>query len=506
MRRALRALHDSWASVAGVALASVAAVVLGAVGGCGAPRMPTAGVTSARTAGSNEPTGEPRCEETAGKAPLDPLIVEWPSTSRAKLEALAHKGVVVVQLHRCAIDVLAGCHAAGDYAYTALTRKHDRVHIADTDALWANVPLGAASLAATLERAGELNVEMTVVGRWEADRDSIAPSELAGQCAGATHVVTAMVTGAFDFYAGSDVAASGGASVLGAGAGGKTSSTFARLDSDGDARKCTNATLADRTPPDGCGALLRLELLAIGAARAPETACPEKTAWDGKECVRTEVVTRVECPPGATLQGEQCIAPALAPKVAQSSVGCRYGDATDCTMQCNPAKGTAGAAVPGDAASCTDLALMYVTGVGVAADPKQAATLYLRACELGSAVGCNQAGMRLEDAIGIAKDDARAAALYRRACDLAKPDGCTNLGRMLANGWGVGKDDGAALEILTRACNLGDPGGCSNLGFFYVKGRGAPEDRQRGVSLLRKGCLAGNKWGCHVLEKLGEKT
>jgi hypothetical protein len=295
-------------------------------------------------------------------------------------------------------------------------------------------------------------------------------------------------------FAGDESSASAGAKVLGAGAGGKTSSTFTRLDADGDEQKCSNSTLADKTPPEGCGALLRLEMLGLGAEKPIEASCPEKSTWDGTECVHTEVVTKVDCPPGAILDGDQCVAPVVK-TAAQKSIGCRYGDATDCTMQCQ---------VQSDPASCADLALMYVSGVGVTKDLKKAVELYLRACDLGSSVGCDQAGMRLEDGLGATKDEAKAVSLYQKACDLAKPDACTNLARMLANGWGVAKDDGKAVDALTRACNLGDPGGCSNLGFFYVKGRGVTEDHARGVSLLRKGCLAGNKWGCDVLKKLGE--
>jgi hypothetical protein len=192
--------------------------------------------------------------------------------------------------------------------------------------------------------------------------------------------------------------------VLGAGAGGKTSSTFTKLDADGDEQKCSNATLADKSPPDGCGALLRLEMLGLGADKPIEASCPEKSTWDGKECVHTEVVTKVDCPEGAILDGDQCVAPVVK-TAAQKSLGCRYGDATDCTMQCQ---------VQNDPASCADLALMHASGVGVQKDLKKAVELYLRACDLGSAVGCDQAGMRLEDGLGATKDEAKAVTLYQK--------------------------------------------------------------------------------------------
>ena len=498
-----------------VAAASALAASVSLVSGCAAGTTKLAS-TQPPTHASGDALGESKCgaptsTASAGSgapgaslAPLEPLLVDWPSTSRAKLEALSHKALVVVRYQACTLEVLGNCKAKGSYLYTAITHKHDRVKIGDEADLWANVPLGAASLAGKLASHGELNVAMTIVGRYAADRLTIAREELDGDCARATHVVAAMVAGAFDFVAGAGSSTEAGVSALGVGAGGKSAASFERLNSDGDAKKCSNGTLADTAPPDGCGALLRLELTPIGAtssgaslAKSKEPACPEKTAWDGAQCVRTEIVTQVECPTGSTAEGDKCVSPAVAPTVTQLSKGCRYGDATDCLMQCNVGK---------DAASCADLALMFVKGEGIPADEKKAMTFYLRACDFGSALGCNQAGMRVEDGIGTAKDDAKAAALYQKACDAAKPDGCTNLARMYANGWGLAKDEPHAVEILTRACNLGDPSGCSNLGFFYVKGRGCEVDHPRGVSLLRKGCLAGNKWGCEVLFKIGEKT
>ena len=457
-----------------------------------------------------ELTGEPKCVAASvaasKKSEIEPLIVEWPSTSRAKLEAMSRKGLVVVSYHACEMQVLGQCRVSGNYVYTAITRKRDRVKMKDESELYANVPLGAASLEAMLKKAGELNVAMTIVGRFEAERATVRRDELVGDCDDATHVVTAMVAGAFDFFAGTDSEVGGGAKVLGAGASAKSSSSFERLNSDGDEAKCGNATLADKSPPDGCGALLRLELLTIGAAKPVESACPEKTTWEPRLqlCVMTEqAVTEAECPNGTTLTAEGCVksAPSTPSTTSTSPVpkgpgGCRYGDATDCTVQCE---------MKSDPASCTDLALMFVKGEGVTADAGKVAKYYARACDLGSALGCNQAGMRFEDGDGVTKDDVKAAALYDKACEAGKGEGCTNLARMFANGWGVGKDDTHAAEVLTRACNLGDPGGCSNLGFFYIRGRGVGGDYPRGVALLRKGCLGGNKWGCDLLKKLNEK-
>ncbi len=74
----------------------------------------------------------------------------------------------------------------------------------DTDDLYSKLPLGAASLEAKLRRAGELNVDMTIVGTYDADRSNVKMEELQGDCVSATHVVTSLTVGAFDFYAGAE--------------------------------------------------------------------------------------------------------------------------------------------------------------------------------------------------------------------------------------------------------------------------------------------------------------
>ncbi len=506
--------------VASLLVASLAAFA-GSIAACGGGKLTT---TSPRPTSSLEATGEPRCvpgKDGKYNGAHEPLIVEWPSTSRAKLEALSHSALVVVHFESCRLEVLGSCKVKGAYVYTPITRKHDLVRIDDAAELWASVPLGAAQLEGKLAQAGALHVEMTIVGRFEADRLVVPRAELDGDCEGATHLVSGMVAGAFDFFTGDKSSVGASATVFGAGGGASSSSSVEHLNVDGDEKKCVAATLGDKTPPDGCGALLRIELLPFGdasLAHAPQ--CPEKSAWDGQACVAAQVVTNTKeaCPSGMIADDAGCkpdpnavttvsmvvkddgknskaTKVEKAKKDAEKAPGCRYGDATDCTTRCHSDK---------DAASCADLALMCAKGEGLPKDDKKALGFYMSACDLGSALGCNQAGMRLEDGIGATKDDVAAVSLYQKACDGGRSEGCTNLARMYANGWGVSKDDPKAADLFQRACNLGDASGCSNLGFCYVKGRGVEVDRPRGVSLLRKGCNTGNKWGCDVLKKLGE--
>ena len=107
------------------------------------------------------------------------------------------------------MQVLDGCTAPVKYGYAPITRKKDRVTMRDADDLYANMPIGAARLEAKLEKSGQLDVDMTMVGRWEAERRAVRADELQGSCDGATHVVSALTVGAFTFTAGADATVQG---------------------------------------------------------------------------------------------------------------------------------------------------------------------------------------------------------------------------------------------------------------------------------------------------------
>ena len=156
---------------------TVSITLLACAGGNAASRL--------ATAPEYAPKDQTKCSIEKSKA--KPLIVEWPSADRGELEAQAHyRGLVVVRYKGCEMQVLDGCTTSVKYTYAPITRKKDRVVMRDADDLYANVPLGAAKLESKLERSGELDVDMTLVGRWEADRSTVRLDELQGSCDGAT--------------------------------------------------------------------------------------------------------------------------------------------------------------------------------------------------------------------------------------------------------------------------------------------------------------------------------
>ena len=216
------------------------------------------------------PKDQSKCGVTKSQA--EPLIVEWPDAARGRLEALLRRGVVAVHYSGCEMEVLGQCSAKGRYGYASFTPKKSNVKMRDADELYANIPAYAAKFEAALQKAGELNVSMTIVGRYEADHARVRAEELEGQCEGATHIVNALTVGSFDFFAGADASLGAGVAAGNAGAGAKSSSKRETLNQDGDATACASSKRDDKEPPFGCGALIRIEVIPIIGARAEATA------------------------------------------------------------------------------------------------------------------------------------------------------------------------------------------------------------------------------------------
>ena len=216
-----------------------------------------------------------------------PLIIEWPATDRASLEGRLRRGLVVVRYDSCVVEVLRECTAPeGAYDYLGITRKNDQLKIQTADELYANMPLTALELESKLATSGQLDVEMAIVGNYEAARARFDISELEGRCTGATHVIAAAQVGAFEFYSGAAAEVSASVEVEQvAGVGGSSSASRELLAKDGDPVSCEVSTPDDTTPPAECGALLRLELTALDGVAAT---CPPGAVWNGSACVTPE--------------------------------------------------------------------------------------------------------------------------------------------------------------------------------------------------------------------------
>jgi hypothetical protein len=236
-----------------------------------------------------------------------PLIVEWPASARGDLEARMRTGLVAVRYVGCTMQVLEQCSVAGQYRYAPFTPKEDRLVIRDTHSLFASLPLGAADLRAKLESKGELDLDMRLVGKYEAVGGDDVP-ELRGDCAEATHLVTGMTAGAFELVAGGAIEVGGAATLIGAGAKGLTGNARETLSRDGNFDACNKARDSDRSPPEGCGGVVRVEVVPVSVP-----ACPSGTRSSGSVCVTERIVVpTVECPSGTSWDGEVCMGHASA--------------------------------------------------------------------------------------------------------------------------------------------------------------------------------------------------
>lgn len=299
--------------------------------------------------------GQSKC--SVGGDVSHPLVVEWAAADRASLEARLGRGLVAVRAAGCQIEVKRYCEVRGAYQYLGLTRKNDRVKIRNADELYAQLPLGAAHLEAKLARKGELDVEIALVGMLTA-ASRPRRDQLSGDCQDATHVITGVQVGAFQFYAGGagEIRAGGGFQQVGAGASSEAEREM--LSADGQPASCDASTTKDARPPEGCGALIRIELTPIEAAAvaaAQAGGCAEGTAWNGQQCVAGP------CPVGqARAAGGACVAtpsrggsapapapasapaPAKAAPVSEEAALCRRGCERDLACKAE----AAGAAEP----------------------------------------------------------------------------------------------------------------------------------------------------------------
>jgi hypothetical protein len=266
------------APVAVLGLFAIAA--LGAAAACARPTLDPA-----------VPSYSPDDQSTAAaaKSASRPLVIEWPAADRAALEAQRGVGVVVVRYGGGEMEVLRGCRAPGAYRYVPVTPKEEGLVVRDASELAAAMPIHTATLEARLQRQQELDVAMTIVGLYQTDARAWTSGELAGDCAGATHVVQALAVGAFEIDASARAAASAGVSALGAGVAGSQQSSREVVHRDGDKTACAKGGAGDASPPYACGAMLRVEVALVRyPAAGPAAACGPGLVRQGSACVAVQ--------------------------------------------------------------------------------------------------------------------------------------------------------------------------------------------------------------------------
>jgi hypothetical protein len=252
------------------------------------------------------PANQAKC--TIAQSHKRPLVIEWPAADRAALDAQSKKGLVVVRYSGCTMELLPGCRAPGAYGYFPTTRKLQTETIKTEEDLYAKLPVGAVGLEGKLHSAGSLDVEMSVVGTYESSHPGAGRADLQGDCTGATHVLTSLTVGAFEFYAGGAASVGAALNAPGVGVSGSGAAKRERLAQDGVGESCAQGNPQDTQPPPGCGALLRVETVPIvdGSFNAIVHPCPPGSSWDGSQCVRVTLGQEIACPAGMVWTGSNC--------------------------------------------------------------------------------------------------------------------------------------------------------------------------------------------------------
>ena len=193
------------------------------------------------------------------KDPLNPLIVEWPGTSKVGLDSASQHGVVVVSYIGCVLKVLTSCQAGGAYDFKPVTPVRDKVSIENESDLYARLPLGVASLKSELAAAQRLDLEYVAIGQREAAKP---PVSMSGDCAGATHFVRTIMIGAYGLNAVGMAKVSASGSVGDQGVGGTYSESVRRIRGSGDVSKCSEGAAKGHD----CAAILQLGLAPLSVA------------------------------------------------------------------------------------------------------------------------------------------------------------------------------------------------------------------------------------------------
>ncbi|MGE4295747.1 MAG: tetratricopeptide repeat protein [Campylobacterales bacterium] len=194
------------------------------------------------------------------------------------------------------------------------------------------------------------------------------------------------------------------------------------------------------------------------------------------------------------------------------------------------------------AEACDSLGSMHTLGIVDAqgrecslfrcTDNTKAATLSLKACELGWASACSNYAHSLEQGRGVAKDMERAIRFYKKACDANDSYGCARLSEIYLTtpyGKGISKADiiglakkgcteekgygcvilgqdaerveryGEAFEQYSKACDRNTSKGCFHVGRFLYLGLGLEINADKAGEFFEKSCQLGEVSGCSSL-------
>ncbi|MCA9599147.1 MAG: hypothetical protein KC776_37810 [Myxococcales bacterium] len=253
--------------------------------GCGGPGLPTG---SKRESGqstlmSQTYAGKNRC---ASESHDRPFVIEWDATDVSSFEGRAAKDIVFVRYQGCELEVLDGCSddsipgKYGSYGPPQWTSGSvEKMNIENEAELYANLPLGAATLGGRVQAGETFAMEYFVSGIETATREKMFRGTIRENpaCDSATHFVYAYNLGAFELESTDSSRQSAGASVAGVGAGGERRTRGKAVKKGGELSSCRGSSAKD---VHTCRVPIRLTLKPIlpGNDAAPPPPSPEQVS------------------------------------------------------------------------------------------------------------------------------------------------------------------------------------------------------------------------------------
>jgi hypothetical protein len=465
----------------------------------------------------NDPTfagargGNAECHQVEAEG--TPLIVDWSPEERSDLEVAMKQGVAVVHYDCNSIKLLQDCHVEGGYNFLGVTKKEQVISIENADQAQANLPLHGVKIGGEIKRGSALNIGLIMIGKKATTFDGLDRASLRGKCDGATHFVHSANVGAFAMTTATVGSVKAAVDVWrGIGASGSSESSKNVTNKDGEVDACKSADVDGVKPPNGCGAALRIRLLAVTDTVAP----PSKD--EPKE---------VTCPQGLVPTQGKCAPPAA-------------GVPHDCTLTDTPAESEKQCNA-GNASCCANASLAYMLGLDAPQDDAKASQFASKGCDLGDMQACWSYGVDLKrsnrpkaielmtracnagvrsacvDVAGlyearyesnVAKDLARAVKYYMRGCYAGVSYACGDAGEILLKGApDVPADPARASRLLVSSCTsqYSSANHCYQAGLVFEQGNGVPADANRAKSYYKRACKSagGYPMACDRLKKLG---
>ncbi|MCK9462211.1 MAG: DUF1566 domain-containing protein [Proteobacteria bacterium] len=267
---------------------------------CGAPALPEGPSGMATPSGGSG--GKFKCENVSGKT--DPWLVEWDATQKARMQAAARKGVLLVRYSGCDLEVLYGCEQPGAYDLEPTTLSTNTEYITSEDEVFAKLPVGAISLVGEFRQGDRWSLDYAILGMQQTAVNEVDGAQLNGECARATHFVSATAIGAYRLVSEAKRKAAAGVEVFGAGAGASSGDSAGALRQAGAYDRCVSA--ADASDAQ-CQAVVQLFLSPV---KPPPPPAPQASApvEPGSAEVRQPGTNLywLRCPLGRTWLGVMC--------------------------------------------------------------------------------------------------------------------------------------------------------------------------------------------------------